>query len=213
MIENVDNLVILDIPRAMLRRPRFYVRRIPIGGPEAKGGYLLIVFDEDLRDRVLMIDNRPFTLPMKGKRITEDKLRELLRNALGATLIGEHAVRIAVQEGLVLKDSILYLRDDSGREVPYAIYIRIRIANGIRCKNRYLFRSLLKAFLYTLSSIELISEKARGATRRYPRLFTIPEGSPSRNLLIASLADTFSLVSSLKATSTTSKTIVLRREG
>ena len=151
----------------MLRRPRFYVRKVPLGDPTTGAvGFLLIVFDEDLRDNAIITPSGELvTMPMRGRKTTEEELRELLKEAIGATLIGEHAVGIAIQEGLVLPDAVIYLQDETGRRIPYAVFIRIRMSSGMRCTYRYFLYTLTRAFLYTFSSIELISENARGATR------------------------------------------------
>ncbi len=112
----------------MIPRPRFYVKRIPLGMLEEKraSGMLLIVVDEDLRDHAIMNpEGDVITIPLRGHRMKEEELREILRKADGATLIGEHAVGIAIDEGLIDRKSIVYLEDESGRKVPYAVFIRI----------------------------------------------------------------------------------------
>ncbi|GEM_PF-4483394 len=164
----------------MLRRPRFYVRKIPLGDPTTGiKGLLLIVYDEDLRDNAIITPaGEIITMPMRGRKTTEEELRELLREAMGATLIGEHAVGIAIQEGLVLPDAVVYLQDESGRRIPYAVFIRVRIPSGMRCRYRYLLYTFTKARLYIFSSMEFTSENARGATRMYPNAFIRSATSP-----------------------------------
>ncbi|MEW6063302.1 MAG: DUF424 family protein [Nanoarchaeota archaeon] len=51
----------------------------------------------------------------KGRLVSEDELKDVLKNSTNINIVGKNSIDIAVKEGVVDKDSVLFIG-----KVPYA---------------------------------------------------------------------------------------------
>lgn len=76
---------------------------------ERKGGSIVCVIDKELLNKKFEEDDLQLDLSsnfFKGEEKTWDEAGDLIRNASGVNLVGEKAIKLAIEEGLITEDMI-----------------------------------------------------------------------------------------------------------